>query len=176
MPFLKILTILGAILMLSGCATKNLDMYAKQEPKLLIEDYFKGPIKAWGLVQDRSGKVTRRFEVTMNGTWNGNQGRLEEFFVYDDGEKQERTWIITKLPDGTYEGTAGDIVGKAKGKASGNAVQWYYVMDLKVGDRNYHVTFDDWMFLMDEKNLINRSYLKKFGITMAELTIFMQKP
>jgi hypothetical protein len=49
-------------------------------------------------------------------------------------------------------------------------------MDLKVGDKNYHVTFDDWMFLMDEKNLINRSYLKKFGITMAELTIFMQKP
>ncbi len=162
--------------MLSGCGGMNLNKYAQEKPTLKIEEYFNGPIKAWGLVQDRSGNVTRRFVVDMVGTWKGNEGVLEEEFVYDDGEIQHRTWKITKFADGTYEGTAGDIVGKATGRAMGNAVQWGYVMDLKVKDTYYHVTFDDWMFLMDDKNLINRSYLKKFGITMAELTIFMQKP
>jgi hypothetical protein len=170
------LFLIGATLMFSACAGPSIETYAKQEPKLLIEDYFNGPIKAWGMVQDRSGKVTRRFSVDMKGTWEGDKGKLEEFFVYDDGETQERTWYITKLANGTYEGTAGDIIGKATGRAQGNAVQWGYVMNLKVKDKYYHVTFDDWMFLMDEKNLINRSYIKKFGVRMADLTIFMQKP
>ncbi|MFT5760687.1 MAG: hypothetical protein ACI9LM_005474, partial [Alteromonadaceae bacterium] len=61
------------------------------------------------------------------------------------------------------------------GKLEGSAMQWAYQMDLPVGDSTYRITFDDWMFLMNDGVLVNRSYLKKFGITMAELTLFMQK-
>ena len=153
----------------------KLEDYKDTKPAFLVEEYFNGPIKAWGMVQGRGGKVLRRFEIDMVGTWEGNNGTLEEFFRYDDGETQTRVWKIKKLADGTYEGTAGDIVGKADGKSAGSAMQWKYVMDLKVGGRNYHVTFDDWMFQMDDGVLINRSYLKKFGFTVAELTIFMKK-
>jgi hypothetical protein len=64
---------------------------------------------------------------------------------------------------------------KANGHSSGSAMRWAYKMDLPVGDTTYRITFDDWMFLMNDGVLINRSYLKKFGVTVAELTLFMQK-
>ncbi len=161
---------------LTACAGgPNLDHYKETSPALDLEAYFNGPIKAWGLVQDRKGHVTRRFDVTMVGTWEGNTGTLEEHFEYYDGKTEKRTWVIKKLSDKQYEGTAGDIIGKANGEVEGNAMRWAYQMDLDVGDNTFRITFDDWMFLMNDGVLINRSYLKKFGITVAELTLFMQK-
>lgn len=161
--------------MLSGCSAHNLERYKDAEPKMDLQEYFTGPIKAWGIIQDRKGQVTRRFDVDMVGTWEDGVGTLEEDFKYYDGEIQKRIWTIKKLPNGKYSGTAGDILDQANGELQGNAVRWAYRMDLPVGGKTYRLTFDDWMFLMNDGVLINRSYIKKFGITFAELTLFMQK-
>ena len=160
--------------MLSGCGNK-LDYYKETTPNADIKKYFDGNIKAWGLVQDWRGRVTTRFDVDMVGSWEGDKGKLEEEFVYYDGKKQQRTWIITKNTDGTYTGTAGDIIGEASGRTEGSAVNWDYVMDIPVDGKTYRLKLDDWMWQMNDGVLINRSYLKKFGITVAELTLFMQK-
>ncbi len=176
MRILFITFLLGVTMGLSGCGGGHtLKHYEGAEPAMDIKAYFTGPIKAWGLVQDRSGKVIRRFDIDLVGTWDGDTGTLEEYFDYYDGEKQKRVWTIRRTGKNTYEGTADDILGTATGAAAGNAVRWGYVMDLPVGDRTYKITFDDWMFLMNDGVLINRSYLKKFGIRVAELTLFMQK-
>ena len=167
--------LMGLITFLSACSSKPLDHYRDGQPVLELREYFTGPIKAWGVLQDRKGRVTRRFDVTMIGTWEGDIGTLEEDFRYYDGETQKRIWTIKRIDNNNYEGTAGDILGKAQGQVEGNAMRWAYQMDLDVGDKTYRITFDDWMFLMNDDVLINRSYLKKFGITMAELTLFMQK-
>lgn len=161
---------------LNACISgPTLNHYNEAKPSLNLEDYFKGQIKAWGLIQDRRGHVTRRFDVTMNGTWDGDIGTLEEDFQYYDGKTQKRIWTIKKISQNNYEGRADDILDKATGQVNGNAMRWAYQMDLPVGDKTYRITFDDWMFLMNDGVLINRSYLKKFGITVAELTLFMQK-
>lgn len=175
MNILKGVLLMGVLSILSACGGKSLDHYKGTEPQLDLQEYFTGPIKAWGLVQDYSGKVTRRFDIDLVGTWEGDTGTLEEYFDYYDGEKQKRVWTIKKVAQGQYEGTASDIIGKATGRNEGNAMRWAYIMDLPVGDKTYKITFDDWMFLMNDGVLINRSYLKKFGFTVAELTIFMQK-
>lgn len=167
---------MGLLGFLSGCiGGDSVENYADSQPSLDLQNYFTGPIKAWGLVQDYSGKVTRRFDVDMVGSWEGNTGTLKEDFAYYDGETQQRTWIIKKIAPNRYEGSAEDILGKATGQTSGNTMRWGYEMNLPVGDQTYHITFDDWMFLMNDGVLINRSYLKKFGLTVAELTLFMQK-
>ena len=88
---------------------------------------------------------------------------------------EELGLLFRKISKNEYEGTASDILDKAEAKVEGNAMQWVYKMDLPVGDTTYRITFDDWMFLMNDGVLINRSYLKKFGITVAELTLIMQK-
>ncbi len=175
MTFRKGVLLMGILMALSGCAGHTVDTYEAQGPKLDLKEYFNGPIKAWGIVQDRSGKVVQRFDVTMVGSWEGDTGTLKENFEYYDGKKQERTWTITKIADNRYEGTASDIIGKAEGKVAGHAMRWAYQMDLEVKGSTYRIVFDDWMFNMNDGVLINRSYLKKFGITMAELTLFMQK-
>lgn len=164
----------GVMIMLSGCGNQ-LDHYKGSKPEADIKQYFAGNIKAWGLVQDWRGRVTTRFDVDMKGSWEGNTGTLEENFRYYDGKTQKRIWTITKNEDGTYQGTANDIVGIATGAIEGSAVNWSYVMDVPVDGKVYRLKLDDWMWQMNDGVLINRSYIKKFGITVAELTLFMQK-
>lgn len=111
----------------------------------------------------------------MIGTWDGNNGILDEDFVYDDGEKQKRIWRITKNPDGTFTGTADDVVGEAVGRSEGFALNWRYTMALPVDDKVYEVQFDDWMYLVNAKNVINRASVSKFGLHVGEVTLFIQK-
>ena len=171
----KVLALIGVVMLLSACSSIDGKKYIDAKPTFDLKTYFTGPIKAWGIVQDRSGDVVTRFDITMNGSWEGNRGTLVEDFVYYDGTKQQRIWNIVDRGDGTYEGTASDIIGKAEGISFGNAGQWTYVMDLPVAGSTYRLRFDDWMWAMNDDVLMNRSYMKKFGLTVAEITIFMQK-
>jgi hypothetical protein len=167
--------LLGATMLLCNCTGDKLDQYASQQPVMDVRDYFNGPIKAWGIVQNWKGDVTDRFDITLVGAWEGDHGTLNEHFTYYDGHTQQREWKITRINDTQFEGTAGDIIGKAVGNTKGNAVRWAYVMEVPVKGSTYRFTFDDWMFRMNDGVIINRSYLRKFGFTVAELTIFMQK-
>lgn len=152
------------------------NLYTGQKPAILLEDFFDGPIKAWGVIQDRRNNVVSRFSAEMFGRWKNGKGILEEKFVYYDSDlRQVRTWEITKIADGHYEGRAGDILGIAKGRAFGSAMRWRYTMDIPVDDTHYRLSFDDWMWAMHDGVVINRSSMKKFGLTVAELTVFMQK-
>lgn len=171
----KWLAVLLLAFTLGGCMPA-VEHYAATTPAFAPEAYFNGPIKAWGMVQDRTGKVRERFDVTMIGKWDGDTGTLEEDFTYySDGSTQRRVWTIKKLANGRYEGTAADVKGKAIGTPSGSAMRWSYVLQLPVGGTVYDITLDDWMFQMKDGVLLNRSYLKKFGVTVGDLIIFMQK-
>ncbi|MEQ3652523.1 MAG: DUF3833 family protein, partial [Glaciecola sp.] len=101
---------------------------------------------------------------------------LDETFEYGVGEGPlTRVWTLSKNANGTYTGNAGDIAGPATGTPYGNAFNFVYEMDLAVDDSTYRVNFDDWFWAFDENTMMNRSYIKKFGLVMAEVTIFMQK-
>jgi len=54
-------------------------------------------------------------------------------------------------------------------------VYWVNEMNIVAGDRGYGLDFKDWMWSMRDGVVMNRSYLKKIGITVAEVAIFMQK-
>ena len=149
--------------------------YQNAEPTLKLEEYFNGKIKAWGLVQDYKKRVRRRFDVSMQASWQEETGTLEEDYQYYDGKSEKRIWTIQKIAPNHYHGFAEGIIGKAVGNVAGNAVNFSYRMKLEIGGKIFHFNFDDWMFLMNDGILINRSYLKKFGFTVAELTLFMQK-
>jgi len=165
------------IIMLSGCAT-HLDgsRYGDQTPSFDLFAFFEGDIRAWGLVQNRSGEVVQRFEVDIIGTIDGDQLTLDETFRYGLGDGvRERVWTISRNADGSFTGRAGDILGEADGNAYGNAFQWSYQMDLPVGGKTYRVKFEDWIFALDDHRIMNRSYIQKFGFDVAEVTIFMER-
>lgn len=161
--------------MLGACSNTNVEFYKDVKPEVNFEEFFSGDIVGWGIVQNWKGQVVRRFDIKMNGSWDGDKGVLKENFFYYDGEEQERIWTVVKKENGEFEGTADDILGAAMGKTSGNAINWHYSMDLPVSGKVYRVKFDDWMWQMNGGVLINRSYIKKFGVTVAELTLILQK-
>ncbi len=161
---------------LIGCANnmKPTD-FKGQKPRLIIEDYLSGNVKAWGVLQNRSGKVIRQFSADLNGSWDGQQLILDEKFNWSDGEVQKRQWTIKKIDDHNYEGTAGDVVGIAKGFSYGPAFKFEYVLLVPVKKREIKITFDDWIFKQDEKVAINRATMTKFGFKVAELTVMFVK-
>ena len=155
----------------------NIDDFEGTTPKFVLEDYFEGDTRAWGIFEDRFGNIRRQFVVDITGVWDGRTLLLDEHFDFDDGEKSFRQWRITKLADGRYEGRADDVIGTASGVAKGNALNWTYVLDLKRSEgKTIQVKLDDWMFLQPGGVLLNRARMSKFGIELGEITISFQKP
>ena len=172
---LRHLVLLAATLLLSACASVQPDAYRDERPVLELDRYFNGTVDAWGMFQDRSGKVIKRFTVVMQCSWQGDEGVLDEAFTYSDGTTQRRVWRVRQLADGRYTGVADDVVGQAQGQARGNALRWRYTLALPVDGRVWHVTFDDWMYLMTDKVLLNRATMSKFGVTLGEVTLSFTK-
>ena len=164
------------ILILTGCNSMKPQDFKESEPKLTLFDYFKGKTSAWGIFEDRFGNVRRQFQVEIEGRINGNEMTLDERFHYNDGEKDQRIWRIRKTGDQTFVGEADDVIGIAKGEVQGNALNWTYDLNLKVGDSSYKVHFDDWMFLQSDGVMINRARLSKWGFDIGEVTLFFMKP
>ena len=171
----KIVVALAGLLTLTGCASVEVSDYAAEKPELDLSRYFNGTLDADGMFQDRSGKVVKRFHVVIEASWKGPVGTLDERFTYSDGSTQRRVWTVTKLDANHYSGRADDVVGEASGEARGNALRWKYVMALPVDGKVYNVDFDDWMFLMDDRVMLNRSVMSKFGFRLGEVSLSFRK-
>ena len=164
-----------ALLGLTGCAGVSVDRYREATPVLDLSRYFNGTIDGWGMFQGRSGEVIKRFHVVIDARWETQDGvatgTLDEHFSWADGTTSRRVWTITKTAEGRYVGRADDVVGDAIGDASGNALHWRYTLALPVDGRVWNVAIDDWMFLIDDKVMLNRSAMSKFGIHLGDITL-----
>ncbi len=167
--------VLLALIVLHGCTSMKPSDFKDTSPKLTIEEYFAGKTQAWGIFEDRFGNLRRQFTVDISGTWNGKELVLDERFNYRDGEKDRRVWTIRKISGHVYEGRADDVIGIARGEAHGNALNWRYDMNLKVGDGTLRVHFNDWMFLQPSGVLVNRARVTKLGFEIGEVTLFFMK-
>ncbi len=151
-----------------------------RNPKLDMQRFFNGRIEGAGVIQDRGGRLKARFLAHMDCHWDGNRGVFDEVFTYlDDGAEQHRTWQVELIDDDRFTATAGDILGTAQGRAWGNALQWRYRMDVPLGSGGLlpriRLSFDDWMWALDERQVFNRSTMTKFGLRVAELSCYMRK-
>lgn len=167
---------LSATLLISGCATQNIQSYQKTTPTLDMHEFFSGKIDGWGMFQGRNGEVRKRFYVDINATHEGdNVIVLDEKFSWADGSKSQRIWRLTEQSDGVWVGTAGDVIGEATGEVVGNTLHWNYVLALPVEDKTYQVDFDDWMYLINDDVMLNRSVMKKFGVELGNVTLSMHR-
>lgn len=173
---MRYLTIFCLAFCLVGCSGPQVRDYAAAQPRLELSDYFNGELEAWGMFQNRSGEVVKRFHVAMSGTWDGDTGVLDERFTYSDGSTERRVWTLRRQADGSWRGTAGDVVGEALGEVSGNALHWRYTLRLPVDGSTYEVQLDDWMYLMDGRVMLNRARMSKWGFYLGEVTLSFFKP
>ena len=169
------LALLATALLLAACASPEVSDYAAEKPALDLRSYFNGALRGYGVFTDRSGAVKARFVVSMIGRWNGNEGVLEEDFDYSDGRKERRVWRLTHLGQGRYTGRADDVLGQADGEQAGNALRWAYTLKLPVDGKVYEVQFDDWMYLVDDRVMLNKATMSKFGFRLGEVTLSFVK-
>ena len=172
---MRLFFLLFTLTLLSCASDMNLKNFENETPKFVLEDYFDGKTKAWGMFHDRFGNLKRSFKVDITGTIDNNTLTLDEKFVYNDGEKESRIWSIKILGNNKYSGTADDVIGEATGISSGNALNWKYKLNLKVKESTVAVDFDDWMFLQDDNILMNRAEVKKWGIVLGIVSITFKK-
>ncbi|MGA7801236.1 MAG: DUF3833 domain-containing protein [Gammaproteobacteria bacterium] len=175
MTITRLLFPLLAAFAAAGCSSMDIRNFEGSQPEFRIEDYFDGQSRAWGMFQDRSGKIRAQFTVDLNGQWEGDEFVLREDFHYRDGRREQRIWRIRKVDAHRYEGRAGDVVGVAEGRAWGQALNWRYTLRLTVGKRQWDMHLDDWMFLQPDGVLINRAVMRKFGFKVGEITIVFQR-
>jgi len=165
----------AAVANLVGCASQKMESYRGEKPALDLQQYFNGTLDAYGVFTDRSGTVVKRFTVVMECTWKDGKGVLDESFSYSDGSVQKRIWRLTALGEGRYSGRADDVVGEAQGESMGNAFHWNYTLALPVDGKVYEVQFDDWMYLVNDRVMLNKATMRKFGIYLGEVTLSFSK-
>ncbi len=167
------LGILGGI---SACARRDVAVLSDRQPGLDLAEFFAGDSVAYGIFEDRFGNLRRQFRVNMTGTVEGDTLTLVEDFLYDDGERADRTWVIRRTGTDdrgivSYEGAAADVTGTARGRVAGNALNWEYDVVLNMSGSEVKVHFDDWIYRQDEDVAINRAFISKFGIEIGSVTI-----
>lgn len=163
------------MLCLTGCSEPDIQHYVANSPKFDIREYFNGELEAWGAVINRDGTADPQFFIKMKGSWKGNKGTLEEEFIYSDGTRKHRTWHFEMVDDTNFIATAADVTGKGKGQQVGNAVHVTYTLQVPYKGRTIELAMDDWLFRIDDKHVINRAEMRKFGIKVGELVVSFRK-
>lgn len=161
--------------MLVGCTGVDVEQYADHEPKLDIGEYFAGSTRAWGIVQDYSGELQRQFTVDIDGDYDGDTLTLDESFVFADGETDQRVWTFKRIDAHHWVGRASDVEGEVDARQYGNAFHMRYPLDIEISGRTISFTMDDWMYLQPDGRLINRTAMRKFGVTLGEITLIFEQ-
>ena len=160
---------------LAGCSSQAIEDYAGETPRLDLREYLDGPLTASGVFFDHAGRADLRFVVDMEGSWDGDTGTLAERFRYSDGRTDERVWTIRFEGDERFTATAHDVVGYAKGAQRGNAAMMEYRLRIPRDGDEIVVSMEDWLYLQEDGTLINRTKMRKFGLTVGELVVAFRK-
>ena len=174
-PMRRVISIVVLAVALTACGSVRVSKYSAEQPKFTLEEYFIGTHKGYGLFFDRSGAVRRRFTVDINGTFADGVLKLDEVLVFTDGETVRRTYTITRTGDDQYEAEADGLVGKALIENAGNASRWSYRLRQRVGDSEWTLTFDDWMYLQEDGVVLNRATVTKWGFRVGEVFMSLHK-
>ncbi|MFU8765111.1 MAG: DUF3833 domain-containing protein [Haliea sp.] len=173
MPAVALL--LAMTLGLAGCTPVTVQDYADNRPLLVPEEFFQGQLTAHGVIKNRSGKVIRYFNADIKAYWENGIGTLEEDFIFDDGEPERRVWTLTPQADGSYTGTAGDVIGDGQITLAGNSMFLDYVLRIPYNDGTLDLRIDDRMYLVNPTMLINESTMTKFGVRVGEILLVIEK-
>lgn len=160
---------------LAACSGPAVDDYAGQEPELVPSEFFQGELSARGVVKDRSGKVIRHFDATIDASWDADGvGTLDEVFEYSDGETDTRIWTLEPR-EGGYHATAGDVTEPGFMEFEGNAIHMNYVLEVPYGDSTLNVRMDDWMYRVNEDTVINETAMTYWGFQVGEVVLVIEK-
>ena len=160
---------------LTGFASQPLRDFAAASPGFDPKRDLAGPMLCEGVVYGPTGRVAARFVARMDGRWSGDKGVLTEHFRYDTGVEQDREWRLTIGKDGSLRTEADDLVGAGSGQTAGPVLRLWYRLRLPATAGGHVVDVTDWLYLMDNGTIMNRSRFTKWGIPVGELVATIRK-
>ncbi|AWB49938.1 DUF3833 domain-containing protein [Gemmobacter aquarius] len=175
--FILLLVVVAAVLVLPkyiGFRSQKPADLSAGTPRFDLRAHLSGPILCEGVIYGPTGRVSSRFVAEMEGHWDGNRGVLKERFRYDSGRVQDREWRLTVGNDGRIRAEADDVIGTGSGVSAGAAVQLKYRIKLDPDAGGHVLDVVDWMYVMENGTIMNRSQFRKFGIKVAELVATMR--
>lgn len=170
-----VLLSLALMLRFTGFKAQKPQDYAEGGPEFDIRTHLNGPLIMEGVLYGPTGRVTSRFVAEAHGSWEGNQGHLVENFQFDSGTQQKREWFLTSKNDGTFEAKAPDVIGVGQGTQMGSAIELKYRIKLADAAGGHELDTTDWMYMLDNGTIVNRSQMRKFGIKVAELVATVRR-
>ena len=148
----------------------------KAKPRTMhLEEVLPQITRATGSFSAING-VKRTFTVDLKTTWNGKILTLREDFVYNNGEKDRKTWRFTKTGENTYQGTREDVIGETTLTVNGKKATFTYLVDLDPTGKTNKVRFRDTMILQDDGSILNTANVYKFGFPVAKVQVNFEKP
>lgn len=154
---------------------QKLQDFEGQGPYFDIREELKGDILCEGVIYGPLGKISSRFVADMQVQWEGNVGRMTEKFVYDNGDIQDRAWTLTVGNDGSVKAHAEDVVGTGTGQINGPSFLMHYKLQLPEASGGHVLNAVDWMYMVENGSIINRSQFRKYGIKVAEIVATMRR-
>ena len=153
----------------------KLSHHLDKTPSLDLRTFFDGDLEGWGMFFDHMGRQKSTFHITLKGTWRDNKGKLDEWFTFDDGRALTRSWDLEFKDHALFTGTASDVPGGAMGTQMGNAANIHYVIKVPYKDSTIDLQMDDWMYGIDEKTVMNRTKMYKWGFPVGEMVLLIRK-
>lgn len=161
--------------MLSACATAPVIPPAASTSPFIIERDLAGAGVARGAFRSITG-ANRGFTAQLNGTWDGSTLTLVEDFVFDDGERDRKTWRLQRVSAGNYIGTREDVVGQAVGVQDGAIFRLEYDVILPTENgRGRKVRFRDVMALTEDGDVINNATVGWFGFRVGSVSLVIER-
>lgn len=158
----------------SACATRPPPPAETAAPFQLERDLV-GATTARGEFRAITG-VRRPFTAQLNGTWDGQTLVLIEDFAFDDGERDRKTWRLTRVGPGRYTGTREDVVGEAIGFQDGNVFRLEYDVILPTENgRGRKVRFRDVLALRGDGDVINNATVGWFGLRVGSVSLTIER-
>lgn len=143
-------------------------------PEFDIRKVLNGTLSCDGIIYGPTGRVSSRFVARFEADWTGDSGVMREHFSYDSGTKQDRKWQLSVGPNGQITADADDLVGTGTGKQHGSGVCLNYTIKLPDSAGGHTLQVTDWMYLLENGSIMNRSQFRKFGFKVGELVATMR--
>jgi hypothetical protein len=169
MRLIFVIVLFGA---LAGCTDPMpVSAFRGTVPGLDPVRFFTGHVRSWGVLEDRSGQPTDMVTTDCAGTPDGPDGlNMTQTLTIGSAMPTTRQWHMRRTGPNSFEATANDMVGTAKGELSGRAFHWRWTLALSPGNSLKDVTMDQWWYLQPDGSLLNRTTIRKLGLIAAEVT------
>ncbi|MCC8432551.1 DUF3833 domain-containing protein [Reyranella aquatilis] len=163
---------LALLALVGACASPpEAPVATASTPPLVLEQFFPGRTVGQGVFTNSWTGSQRRFDVVIDGAWDGKTLTLVEDFAYADGEKDRKTWKLERTAPGTYTGTREDVVGPARAWTEGKAVRLEYAVSLG----GWTVDFRDVLALNPDGSLINKATVGKWGLRVGRVELELRR-